>query len=42
MILPGVSLPEKTLVAAGAVVADGGNAPCALLAGVPARVLKHY
>ena len=39
-ILPGVNLPEKTLVAAGAVVAKSVEAPCSLLAGMPARVKR--
>lgn len=39
-ILPGVTLPEKTLVAAGAVVTKSIDAPSTLLAGVPAVAKK--
>lgn len=41
MILPGVSLAEKTLVAAGAVVTKSVDVPCSLVAGVPAVVKKQ-
>lgn len=41
-ILPGVTLPEKTLVAAGSVVTKSSEAPCTLLAGVPARIKKIF
>ena len=39
-ILPGVTLADKTLVAAGAVVTKRVDAPCLLVAGVPAEVKK--
>lgn len=39
-ILPGVTIPSKTLVAAGAVLTKSSEAPCTLLAGVPACVKK--
>lgn len=42
VILPGVSLPKKTLVAAGAVVTRSIQEPYCLLAGVPAKVRKRY
>ena len=42
VILPGVSLPEKTLVAAGAVVTKSIHEPYCLLAGVPAEIKKKY
>lgn len=42
VILPGVSLPEKTLVAAGAVVTKSITTSYCLLAGVPAEVRKRY
>lgn len=42
VILSGVTLPEKTLVAAGAVVAQSIATPASLLAGVPAQVKKQY
>lgn len=41
-ILPGVTLPPKTIVAAGSVVTKSSEAPCALLAGVPANVKKLF
>lgn len=41
-ILPGVELPRKTLVAAGAVVTRTITGECCLLAGVPAEVKKRY
>lgn len=41
LILPGVTLAEKTLVAAGAVVTKSVDVPCSLVAGVPAAVKKH-
>ena len=37
-ILPGATLAEKTLVAAGAVVTKSVDEPCSLVAGVPAVV----
>lgn len=40
LILPGVTLADKTLVAAGAVVTKSVNVPCSLVAGVPARIKK--
>ncbi len=40
-ILPGVSLAEKTLVAAGAVIAKSVDVPCSLVAGVPAVMKKQ-
>lgn len=39
-ILPGVTLPPKTLVAAGAVVTKSIDVPCSLIAGVPASLKK--
>lgn len=42
LILPGVSLAEKTIVAAGAVVVKGAYDAKTLLAGVPARCCKRY
>ena len=42
LILPGVSLAEKTLVAAGAVVVKGTDTPKTMLAGVPAKCCKQY
>ena len=42
MILPGVTLAEKTLVAAGAVVTKSVDGPCSLVAGVPAVVKKTF
>ena len=42
LILPGVTLARRTLVAAGAVVAKGCEQENALLAGVPAKVKKVY
>ena len=42
LILPGVSLAEKTLVAAGAVVIKGADMPKIMLAGVPAKCCKQY
>ena len=39
-ILLGVTLAEKTLVAAGAVVTQSVNEPCSLVAGVPAKIKK--
>lgn len=41
-ILPGVILPEKTIVASGAVVTKSSDSPKSLLAGVPAKVKKVY
>lgn len=41
-ILPGVSIPEKTIVAAGAVVTKSPTGVKSLLAGVPAQVKKVY
>lgn len=40
-ILPGVTLADKTLVAAGAVVTKSVDVPCSLVAGVPAVLKKH-
>ena len=42
IILPGVTLAEKTLVAAGAVVTKSAELPKTLLAGVPAKCCKQY
>ena len=42
IILPGVTLAEKTLVAAGAVVTKSAEVPKTLLAGVPAKCCKQY
>lgn len=42
VILSGVTLPEKTLVAAGAVVTKSIEEAECLLAGVPAAVKKRY
>ena len=41
MILPGVTLADKTLVAASAVVTKSVDVPCSLVAGVPAVVKKQ-
>ena len=41
-ILPGVTLAEKTLVAAGAVVKEGTKEPKTLIAGVPAQEKKRF
>lgn len=41
-ILPGVTLPPKTIVAAGAVVTKSIDTPKSLLAGIPAAVKKDY
>jgi maltose O-acetyltransferase len=41
MILPGVTLADKTLVAAGSVVTKSVDVPCSLVAGVPAEVKKR-
>ena len=41
MILPGVTLADKTLVAAGAVVTKSVDVPCSLVAGVPAEIKKR-
>jgi acetyltransferase-like isoleucine patch superfamily enzyme len=40
-ILPGATLAEKTLVAAGAVVTNSVGEPCSLVAGVPAVVKEQ-
>ena len=40
-ILPGVTLAEKTLVAACSVVTRSVDAPSSLVAGIPARVKKR-
>ncbi len=40
-ILPGVTLADKTLVAAGAVVTKSVDVPCSLVAGVPAVAKKN-
>ena len=42
VILPGVELPQSTLVAAGAVVAKSVSESHCLVAGVPAIVKKRY
>lgn len=42
MILPGVTLAEKTLVAAGAVVTKNVDAPYSFVAGIPAVVKKSF
>ena len=42
MVLPGVVLPRKTLVAAGAVVTKSVSASGSLIAGVPAVIRKRY
>lgn len=42
MLLPGVTLPKKTIVAAGAVVTKSIEDEMSLLAGVPAKVVKQY
>ena len=41
VILQGVEIPCKSVVAAGAVVAKSVPQPCSLLAGVPAQVKKN-
>ena len=41
-ILPGVRLPPKTLVAAGAVVAEGPRNEKTLIAGVPAKEKRVF
>ena len=41
MILPGVTLADKTLVAAGAVVTKSVDVPSSLVAGVPAEIKKR-
>ena len=40
-ILPGVTLAEKTLVAASSVVTRSVDEPCTLVAGIPARFKKR-
>lgn len=42
LVLPGVFLAKKTLVAAGAVVTKSVDISCCLLAGVPAEVKKRF
>ena len=42
VILPGVTLAPRTLVAAGAVVAKSNERERTLLAGVPAKEVKSY
>ena len=42
LILPGVSLAEQTIVAAGAVVTTSYAEPRVLLAGTPAKIAKRY
>ncbi|MGN0856655.1 MAG: acyltransferase [Candidatus Spyradenecus sp.] len=42
LILPGVSLAEQTIVAAGAVVTTTCTEPCVLLTGTPAKIAKRY
>lgn len=41
-ILSGVTLPSKTLVAAGSVVTKSFDVPCSLIAGVPASLKKAF
>ena len=41
-LLPGVKLLPKTIVAAGAVVVKSPSCGLVLLAGVPAKEIKHY
>ena len=42
LLLPGVTLPKKTVVAASAVVTKPITERCSLVAGVPAKVVKQY
>ena len=42
LILPGVTLAEQTIVAAGAVVTTTCTEPRVLLAGTPAKIAKRY
>lgn len=42
VLLPGVTLKEKTIVAAGAVVTKSVDEEIVLVAGVPAKVVKQY
>lgn len=42
MLLPGVTLQQKTIVAAGAVVTKPVDEGMVLVAGVPAKVMKQY
>lgn len=42
MLLPGVTLKQKTIVAAGAVVTKPVDEGMVLVAGVPAKVVKQY
>lgn len=42
IVLPGVVLLDRTVVAAGSVVNRSSEIPCQLLAGVPASVKKSY
>lgn len=42
LILPGVSIADKTIVAAGAVVTKSCPEKCSLIAGVPGKVVKKY
>lgn len=41
MVLPGVTIQEKSVVAAGAVVTKSQSENMILLAGIPARIKKH-
>lgn len=41
MILPGVTIKDKCVVAAGAVVTRSPNEGMVLLAGIPAKIKKH-
>lgn len=41
MILPGVTVKDKSVVAAGAVVTRSQNEGMILLAGIPAKIKKH-
>lgn len=41
MVLPGVTIQEKSVVAAGAVVTKSQSENMVLLAGIPARIKKH-
>ncbi len=42
LLLPGVILPKKTMVAAGAVVTKPIESQMSLVAGVPAKVARQY
>lgn len=41
-ILPGAEIGDKCVVAAAAVVGDGYQEEKVLIAGVPAKIIKHY